>query len=180
MKRCTPIGTLLLASAAALSACDGSVAADDPNDPLKNVECEADVTLSGTFQTSVSPPPVATDGCVPDGTWTINTTVASMGTCATVDVRSQYVLTVVNSAPMGERPIRTVTLQGAGASEEVTANIHAGGDGECLLSFESITPIGDGKFHVVLLHPVLDGEVSLTAVTQGEEPGHYQLWTKHP
>lgn len=164
----------------AVLACDGSVAADDPNDPLKNVECEAQVTLTGTFQTSLSPAPTAEEGCVPDGTWTINTTVSSMGTCAAVDVRSQYVLTVVNTAAAGERPNRTVTLTGADPAADITANIHAGGDGECLLSFESITPTADGKFHVVLLHPVVDGEVSLTNIVQGEEPGSYQLWTKRP
>ena len=161
---------------AALVGCDpGSVGGGDGvdvDDRLPEVKCEASLAISGTFATSVAPPPTAADGCVPEGVWTVAVTVMSAGDCAAVNVGDEYVFDVV-----GTGRDRTFTLRDAPAGAEISLNIHAGGNGECEFTFESITPAasGGGEHEVILLKPYT--EPGLTPIAGS---GTYQLWTKHP
>jgi len=160
--------TGLIALAAA--ACSPGSVADDDGDLPAAALCNADLTMGGSFQTSVEPPPAATDGCMPMGTWTVQPLVATMGDCAAVDVSSQYLVDVT-----GEGRDRTITLRDPPAGAEVTTNVHSGGNAECEMSLEIISDAGAGQYHVLLLRPYTD-----PAATPILGSGSYQLWSKHP
>lgn len=176
MSRSLAFACLLLASA-----CDtGSVGEDDPG-PDEHILCSAAITVGGTFQSSLNPAPTAAMGCVPDGAWTLTTTVPSNGDCSSVDVAAQYVVNVVNLTPGAERPTRDVQLQSPPAGAEVEGAIHAGGNGECLMSVDIVTPAPtNGQFHVVALKAYIDAEDGANRTIKASPDSAFQLWDTHP
>jgi|GEM_PF-3599531 len=179
--RCSPYLTRLLgASLLVAAACNGEVAEDDPG-PLENVLCEAPITVSGTFTSSITPAPTAAMGCVPDGRWTITATVPSNNGCSSVDVAAQYVFDVVNLTPGSERPNRKVELMSPPAGAEVDGAIHAGGNGECLLGVDITTPAETaGQFKVVTLKAYIDAVDGGTRTIMASSESSFQLWKQHP
>lgn len=167
------LGSLLLAGIT-LTACDtGSVdgGGADASDLPAEALCNATINTTGTFTTSLSPAPLPTEGCVPEGTWSITATVADMGDCATVVSAPTYVVEVV-----GTGRDRTITLQDPPAGTEVVTGVHSGGNGECEMTLELITASATaGQFDVVLLKPYTEPGTTPILGT-----GSYQLWSKHP
>ncbi len=181
MSRSIVLACLLGGSLVVTAACDnGTVGVDDPG-PLENVLCEAAIVVSGTFQSSITPAPMGIHGCVPDGTWTITTTVPSNGDCARVEVAAQYVVNVVDLTPTEERPTRDVQLQTPPAGAEVDGAVHAGGNGECMMSLDIITPAPTvGQFHLIALKPYFEAVDGPTRTLKASPDSSFQLWKKHP
>lgn len=181
MSRSIVLACLLGGSLVVTAACDnGAVGIDDPG-PLENVLCQADITVSGTFQSSIMPAPTGAMGCVPDGTWTITATVPSNGDCSSVAVAAQYVVNVVDLTPGGERPTRDVQLQTPPAGAEVEGAVHAGGNGECQMSLDIITPAPTvGQFHLIALRPYFEAVDGASRMLLPGTDSSFQLWKKHP
>jgi len=136
----------------------------DVDERPPEVLCEAALTLSGTLAPE-GEPPTADLGCVPQGTWTVDVTVGE-GDCGDVPVQSTYTYTVT-----GTGHDTLITYDG---TERSTVGIHAGGDGQCLGSFEHVWQ-GDGGWNVLLLKPELEpGTTTIGGV------GTFQLWNKEP
>lgn len=148
---------------------DDQVVGDDDDLLPAEALCESTLTMSGTFTTSVSPPPTAEEGCVPQGTWTVQVTVADVGDCDAAPVASTYTYTVT-----GQGPEQRITYTGT-PGEELNSGIHAGGNGECEGTFEHIWAADGTDFHVAQLKPYFDPG---TSTIQGQ--GTYQLWSSHP
>lgn len=109
--------------------------------------CQAEVNLTGTFTATATLDP--TGGCQPTGTWTINTSVASMGNCATVPVKTQYIYNVT-----GDGRGTDVAYAGATTGEETVLAVSASGAGYCNGAFEHVFA-DSGNFVQLTLHPVL-------------------------
>lgn len=129
--------------------------------------CEAQLTLTGTL-TPPGEPPTADVGCVPEGTWTVQVTVANVGDCGEVPISSTYVYEVV-----GAGRDRTITYTSPGG-DDANVGIHAGGNGECEGSFEHIWA-AEGGYAVMLLKPWFPPG---TTTIQGT--GTYQIWAERP
>lgn len=150
----------------ALGACSpGSV--DDVAPPdVERVECTTELEVTGTFATSVA----QTGGCVPNGTWTINLSEIAGGECATTKFQAQYLVTVA-----GTGRARTFTLTNPAGTAERKIDISAGGNGECEMSIEEISPATLPKYHKLLIKPFTEAGGTVIA-------GHatYQLWSSKP
>jgi hypothetical protein len=164
----------LFALGIALGACTpGSVGGGgggDDVDPLPGTAlCEAQLTLTGTM-TPPGTPPTMDLGCVPQGTWTVEVTVASLGDCDAAPVPTEYTYSVE-----GTGHNETITLTNNTTQETQSLQINDPGDGTCMGSFTHIWPSDDGGYHYVTLRPDAqswDGTISGT--------GTYQLWMDHP
>lgn len=141
---------------------------DDDTTLPANALCESTLTLSGTFAAEAVPPPTEDQGCVPQGTWTVQVTVSDVGDCDEAPVSTSYIYTVT-----GEGADETVTF--TGGAGELTWGIHAGGNGQCEGSFEHIWEATGGEFHVAQMSPYF---APGTTTMMGS--GTYQLWSKHP
>lgn len=175
--RAAPVLALALLSTAA---CDGAVGEDDPG-PLANVLCQAPLTVTGQFMSSVTPPPTADQGCVPTGSWTINVAVADNGDCSAVDVLPTYTVQIVNTAPAGERPNNEITVTNAPAGAEVDTGLNASGNGACNLSLDILTPAPtSGQFHMVSLRTYVDPADTAARTIMAGPDSRFQLWKQHP
>ncbi len=164
----------------AAASCDGAVGEDDPG-PLENVLCEAPLTVSGSFTSSVTPAPTAADGCVPPGTWTVNVAVAGNGDCSSVEVLPTYTVQVVNTAPAGERPNHEITLTNAPTGADVDASINASGNGACNLALDVLTAAPTaGQFHLVAVRAYFDPVDGATRTVMAGPDSRYQLWKQRP
>ena len=139
----------------------------------QSIACVADLAVTGTFTASATLDPLG--GCQPQGTWVVTVAVASMGTCASVPLKSPYTYTLTGTGR------DTHLMYTPATGEEFVGAVNASGSGGCEGSFEHI--LGDsGKFDQVTLKPLLplpttatDG---LTLAISGT--GTFDLWTKHP
>jgi hypothetical protein len=146
----------------------GPVASDDDLVP-EAMLCEAKLSLSGTLAPPGGTPAPADQGCVPEGTWTVNVTIGDSD-CGDVPTAATYVYEVV-----GTGRARVITYDAAASGEELALNIHAGGNGECDASFEHISAAGEGEYHVLDLKPwFAPGTTTIQGI------GTYQLWSEHP
>ncbi|HVV82143.1 MAG TPA: hypothetical protein VHE35_03660 [Kofleriaceae bacterium] len=151
-------------------ACSPGEVADVAPPDVDRVECTTDFEVNGTFATSVSPAPTATDGCVPDGTWTINLSQVPDGECATTKYQAQYIVQV---AGMGRD--RTFTLTNPAGTAERKFNLSAGGGGECEMSLEEISPATAPEYHRLLVKPYTEPGGNTVAGS-----ATYELWSSKP
>lgn len=163
-----------LAAALLLAACTpGSVGddivGDDDNTLPGTALCRSELTLSGTMISPGGTVPPEEQGCVPQGTWTVNVVVSNVGDCDSAPVPATYTYEVVGT---GDDETMTPTNN---TDQEAQLGIHANGSGTCEGSFEHIWPVGDGTFHVVLLK----AEATSWEQTIGGT-GEYWLWAEHP
>ena len=86
----------------------------EPGEPGENqlaLECEATLTVSGTFAATGTPEP---DGCTAEGTWTVQLAVEDDGGCPSVEVNSEYVYVVTRD----EEELLQVAYQGDDANPD--------------------------------------------------------------
>jgi hypothetical protein len=136
----------------------------DVDERPPQVLCEAQLTLTGTM-TPPGTPPTADLGCVPQGEWVITATVGE-NDCGEVPLSGSYTYTVTGTGHETQ-----ITY---GGTEQSTVGIHAGGNGNCLGSFEHIWQ-GEGGWNVLLLKPNLE-----PGTTTIDGTGTFQLWNKEP
>jgi hypothetical protein len=142
---------------------------DDQSLPEKAL-CQSTLSITGTIAPESDPPPLATDGCVPQGTWTVTIEVADKGDCADVPSIGPFTYTVT-----GEGHDETISSDATG--EETKLQIHADDSltSACDGSFEHIWGATSGQFHVVDLRPIA---IASDGTIAGD--GTYQLWSAHP
>lgn len=165
--------TLLVSSfsvAALAGACSPGEVADVAPPDVDRVECTNDFEVAGTFASSVNPRPTAADGCVPNGTWTINLTEVPGGECATTKFQASYVVVVA-----GAGRDRTFTLNNPAGTAERKFGISAGGSGECEMTLEEISPATAPKYHRLLLKPFTEAGGTVVAGS-----ATYTLWSSKP
>lgn len=163
-----------LASVLALGACGlgstgGLSGGDDDQSLPENALCQSTLTITGTLAPEGAP--TADQGCVPQGTWTVNVAVADLGDCDGAPVDAQYVYTVT-----GTGHNETITFEGSG--DETELQIHADdSDGTaCDGSFEHIwAGAASGEYNVMDLRPIA---IPSSGMIAGE--GTFQLWSAHP
>jgi hypothetical protein len=113
-------------------------------------------------------PPTMDLGCVPQGTWTVEVTVSSEGSCGEVPMPTTYTYLVEGTGH------NTTINPTNNLDQEAAVNITANSQGHCDASFEHIWPAADG-YNVALLKPE-----SPTWLQTIEGTGTYQLWAEHP
>ncbi len=153
----------------AVACSPGSVADVEPPD-VERVECTSEFEVTGTFASSVTPRPTAADGCVPEGTWTINLEEVAGGECASTKAQAQYVVVV---AKVGAE--RRFTLSNAMGTAERRMDISGGGNGECEMIITEISPATSPKYHHLAVKPFT--EAGGTAIAGSAT---YTLWTSKP
>lgn len=169
------IVTSLLSLTLALAGCGvgDTGGGGDIGDDQVGLQCEAELTLSGTFAPKDNGPgggidpldPDASWECDPVGTWTLNVTVSSQGDCAEVAVASQYVYNVV--ADESEGWIAEFPADSTGELSVLKIQT----EGPCLGNFEHYSP--DGK-QLTRLKPAVDTEQT----KQFSGSGVYELYNK--
>ncbi len=164
------VSALGLAVAALTGACSPGEVADVAPPDVERIECTTEFEVSGTFATSVSPAPTAAEGCVPNGTWTIDVREVPGGECASTKFQARYVVTVTGT---GRDKIFTLTNP-AGAAER-KFGMSAGGGGECDMALEEISPATAPKYHRMLIKPFTEPAGTLIAGS-----GNYTLWSSKP
>jgi len=134
-----------------------------------NALCQSTLTITGTLAPE-GKPPTAAQGCLPQGTWTVNVAVADLGGCDAAPVKTSYTYTVTG---LGHN--ETITYNGSG--DETELEIHADdSDGTaCDGSFEHIWAGTGGDYNVVDLRPIA---IPSSGTITGD--GSFQLWTQHP
>jgi hypothetical protein len=165
------LAILVSATAASLiGACSPGEVADVAPPDVERVECTSEFEVAGTFATSVSPPPTAAEGCVPNGTWTINLTEIAGGECASTKFQAQYVVVVA-----GQGRDKTFTLNNPAGAAERKFGLSAGGGGECEMSIEEISPATSPKYHRLLVKPFTEPGGNVIAGS-----ANYTLWSSKP
>lgn len=145
----------------------GSAPPDEPK-----AACTAQLTVSGTFTASGALDPTA--GCQPAGTWAVTVSVASMGDCTTVPVKTSYSYTVSGAG----RDTQLMYTKASG--EDFTGAVEATGTGTCEGSFDHVVTNG-AKFDEINLHPSLAKVTDATQTTLTiTGTGTYNLWNAHP
>jgi hypothetical protein len=137
---------------------------------VERVECTTELEISGSFATSISPAPTAAEGCVPNGTWTIDLTEVPGGECATTKYQARYVIAIA-----GQGRDRTFTLTNPAGAAERKFGLSAGGSGECELTLEEISPATAPKYHRLLLKPFTEAGGAVIAGS-----ANYTLWSSKP
>jgi hypothetical protein len=112
------------------------------NEP--DILCRAELAVTGNLQPPGAPP-LAEEGCVPFGTWTVNVEMVDQGECQEVPFYNQYVYEVTPEPNEGGY---LVVYTAEPMSENVQMKITEGGPGDCEGSFEHHS--GDGKAILVL------------------------------
>lgn len=161
---------ILGTAVAMLAACSPGEVADVAPPDVERVECTTELELTGTFATSVSPAPTAADGCVPNGTWTIDVSEVPGGECATTKYQARYIIAIA-----GQGRERTYTLTNPAGAAERKFGLSAGGSGECELTLEEISPATTPKYHRLLLKPFTEAGGSVIAGS-----ANYTLWSSKP
>ena len=164
----TLVSSLVAASLG--GACSPGEVADVAPPDVERVECTSEFEVTGTFASSVTPRPTAADGCVPNGTWTINLSEIAGGECATTKFQAQYVVTIA-----GQGRDRTYALNNPAGTAERKFGLSAGGGGECELSMEEISPATAPKYHRLLLKPFTEPGGTVVAGA-----ANYTLWSSKP
>jgi hypothetical protein len=155
---------------ATLGACSPGEVADVAPPDVERVECTTELEISGSFATSISPAPTAAEGCVPNGTWTIDLTEVPGGECATTKYQARYVIAIA-----GQGRDRTFTLTNPAGAAERKFGLSAGGSGECELTLEEISPATAPKYHRLLLKPFTEAGGAVIAGS-----ANYTLWSSKP
>jgi len=118
------------------------------------LQCEAQLSVTGTIATTTAPDPDVDPGsCWPEGTWTINVQVADQADCADVPISAQYVYNVSRQAdgawivdypadPAADLQL-TIALESA----------------QCRGTFQHFTPDGKG---LILLKAFGDGSEAIS------------------
>lgn len=162
---------LLLSSMAGLAGgCVNSLDGSDLTPASQGIEalCEAELVVTGTRVTPTGGAPDPGEGCLPAGTWTVTVQLAGASTCAAVPVAGSYTYEIAGTR-------RDTTIAAPGVVGTTRAAMHAGGNGECVGSFEHAWAAGDGTFHKVLLRP---WSAEGSTVVQGR--GTYELRDGQP
>lgn len=169
---CRTLSILVSATAVAslAGACSPGEVADVAPPDVERVECTSEFEVAGTFRTSVTPAPTAADGCVPNGTWTINLTEIPGGECSATKFQAQYVVVVA-----GQGRDKTFTLQNPAGAAERKFGMSAGGGGECEMSLEEISPATAPKYHRLLVKPFTEPGGTTIAGSAS-----YTLWSSKP
>lgn len=148
---CLKTMTALLALVYAAGCAPGSVSpnggadADLIQDPPSQVDCTAELAITGSFAVEGTPD----EGCYPLGTWTVVASVADQGDCATVPLAGEYVYSITEEPETG---LWIVTFPADAQNPNIDLKVSGEGGG-CSGSFVHIS--ADGLEYLVL-KPYLD------------------------
>ena len=125
------------------------------------VACEAYLTVTGSLAPS-GVTPGEEEGCIPDGTWSLQVTVEDVGDCTDIPINAEYVYVVSRDAD----DLAVMAYQGSDGNAEADRLIPGSAGGTCRANIEHYSA---DKLKVVYLQPHEDD-----LVISGS--GTYELW----
>jgi len=131
----------------------------DPSDTQYQVACTAELNVTGSLIPSGVTPG---EDCLPDGTWTLQVTVADMGDCAEVPINAEYAYVVSRD----ESNNAVMAYMGTDGNDELDRYMPGSSGGTCRANIEHHST---DDLEIIYLQPFED-DLIITG------SGTYELW----